>query len=30
MDILIWGAGANGKELKKICDKQGWKVRAFI
>lgn len=30
MDILIWGAGANGKALKKICDKQGWKVSAFI
>lgn len=30
MEILIWGTGARGKAVKKLCDKQGWKVKAFI
>lgn len=30
MEILIWGTEAKGKETKRICDKNGWKIRAFV
>jgi len=30
MEILIWGAGARGRAVKKVCDKLGWTVMAFI
>ncbi len=30
MEILIWGTGNKGKLLKKICNKRGWRIKAFI
>lgn len=30
MGILIWGTAVRGKAVKKLCDKNGWIVSAFI
>lgn len=30
MEILIWGTEKKGRAVKKICDKMGWSVKAFV
>lgn len=30
MEIVIWGTAEKGKAVKNICDRNGWKVRAFV
>lgn len=29
MEIIIWGTEVKGKKTKSVCDKMGWKVKAF-
>lgn len=30
MEIFIWGTEKKGRAVKKVCDKMGWSVKAFI